>query len=121
MVPLMDRAKLAQLKRLKKEMRRIMAETGVEGGDDDVDRAAVAEAEGKDELAQDEGDPVEDVSQEVAALEDGEGDPEDELTRMKREYFKPKPRAQRPGTGLVVAVEHEAKKQPPSQKRSMRF
>lgn len=114
MVPLMDRAKLAQLKRLKREMRQIMAETGVE--DPEVDPTAEdpieEEAEGEGGMS-----PSEHMAHEEAELHGDVPGDEDELTRLKREYFKPKPKAPRPGAGLMIAVEAgPAKKHAPGHK-----
>lgn len=103
MVPMVDRAKLVELKRLRREMRGIMAETGIEDASDpgletDTEEAAEGEADM---------DPVERAAHE--AREPTEGDI-DELMRLKRDYFRPKPKASRPGAGLVIAVEAGPKK-----------
>lgn len=110
MNPLVDRAKLAELKRLRREMRRIMAETGVEGGETDQGLETPEEeaAEGEAGMS-----PKEHMAHEEAELHGDLPEDEDELVRMKRDYFKPKPKPSRPGAGLVIAVEAGPKKGAP--------
>ncbi len=102
MVPMVDRAKLAELKRLKREMRRIMAETGVE--DDPTGELDPTEeaAEGEVDLS-----PSAHVDHDAADVTPEE----DELMRLKKRYFKPEPRKSRPGSGMV-SISMETKKAP---------
>lgn len=122
MLKVTEDAKVALLKKLRKQMRKLMAEDGgdfekEEGeGDDEVGAEAVEEAlsGGRTKMSETELDAEDDDPE----AEDGDDlSDEDELTRMKREYFQPKLTHRRPGAAMMV-IEETRKAPQPSQRRS---
>lgn len=107
---LMEQAKLDKLKELRKVLREILAEEGdgemsaerVEEALEEADDAAMGEPEGADA---DDPEAVREATDEEMEEPDGlaAAKEEDELTRMKREYFQPKPKAKDP-KGVQLAV-----------------
>lgn len=115
-----NNAKLEKLKELKKLMYELLAAEGddVELSADDVDEsleeASLPAEESESDLQVDDGSLLPDEEE------------EDELTKMKREYFSPKRRdTSRPGTASVIlskktpkaSMAAEVKKALPSKKR----
>ena len=111
MVPMTERAKLAELKRLRTQMRRIMAETGVESEEE------VALEDGADPLGDE--DAMAEVGAESAPTELEDEGPEDGLRRELRRYMNKKGPAPRPGS-MTVAIESRSSKPAPMSGRRQR-
>lgn len=96
MVPMTQRAKLAELKRLRREMRRIMSETGVESEEPEMGLESLAEEDDEDEAE------LLPKGDELAASDDDDGLGEDDLRRELRKYMNKKAPPSRPGAGLMA-------------------
>lgn len=102
---MLDDAKLQKLKELRRILRELIAEGEGDGEmqSDDVD-AVLEEAE-EGEMEEPEG-AAEDLPVREATEEEmgKEGEMEDELTKLKREYFKPKAPKVEPKKGVAKIV-----------------
>jgi len=107
---LMQQAQLDKLKELRKVIREILAKEGdgemdaerVEEALEEADDATLAEPEGAE---MDDDEMVREGTEEEMAEPDGlaAAEEEDELTRMKREYFQPKQKTKDPA-GVQIAM-----------------
>lgn len=106
---MMEEAKLEKLKELRKVLREILAAEGdapmgsekLEGALEEAEDAALEEPMGAD--ADDE-EMIREGTEEEMAEPDGIVPEEDELTRMRREYFQPKAGPSQDAKGVKIAV-----------------
>lgn len=115
-----DRAKLEKLKELRRLLRELMVsedpDQAMEAGEmddllEEADDAAMAEPMGAGEDL-----PIREATEEE--MEEPDGMEEDEITALKREYFKPKMAEKQPGRpgAKTVIVASESLAQKPSLK-----
>lgn len=95
-----------------KELRKLMHEMMLDGdGDEEMESDELAEA------LEDAGEESEEFALEDGEVSEDEGEEEEsEMSRLTREYFKPKPKASRPGTASIIIRSEAPKKQTLSDK-----